>query len=105
MGRWVRVGETKDVPVGEGRGYLVEGQDVGVFNVNGSFFAMDNICPHRGAPLADGRVEGGSIVCPWHGWAFDVKNACLAMDPNTKQKKYPVEVRGEVLFVDLESAA
>lgn len=105
MARWVKVAETKDVPVGECRGILVEGRDVGLFNVGGDIFAMDNICPHRGAPLADGRLEGSEIVCPWHGWTFDVKSGSLAMDPNTQQKKYPVDIRGGDVFIEMEVVA
>jgi len=45
-----------------------------VCNVNGSFYALDGICPHRGAPLAHGALHDNIIVCPWHAWEFDCRS-------------------------------
>jgi nitrite reductase (NADH) small subunit len=101
MARWVRVADAGDIPVGESRGVSVEGKEVGLFNVNGELFAIDNACPHRGAPLSDGRLEGAQIVCPWHGWAFDVKSGGLAMDPNRCQKIFAVEKKDGGVYVDV----
>ena len=44
-----------------------------LFNIDGEFFAINHICPHRGGPLADGRLEGSIVTCPWHGAAYAVK--------------------------------
>lgn len=44
-----------------------------VANVNGEISAMDNTCLHRGGPLGQGVIEGGKVICPWHGWAWDPK--------------------------------
>jgi nitrite reductase (NADH) small subunit len=44
-----------------------------VANVNGEISAMDNICLHRGGPIGQGVIEGGKVICPWHGWAWDPK--------------------------------
>jgi nitrite reductase (NADH) small subunit len=98
---WVRAASVNDVPVGQGRGVSVEGKDVGLFNVDGDIFAIDNVCPHRGAPLSDGRMEGSQIVCPWHGWAFDVRSGGLVMDPGRCQRTFPVEKRGTDVYVDV----
>ena len=40
--------------------------------INGKPLAINNVCPHRGGPLAEGTVEGGKVVCPWHQWEFDL---------------------------------
>lgn len=101
MARWVRVAAEGDIPVGQSRGVSVEGKDIGLFNVDGELFAMDNVCPHRGAPLSDGRMEGAQIVCPWHGWAFDVRRGGLMMDPGRCQKTYTVDRRGGDVYVDV----
>ena len=103
MARWVRAASVSDVPAGNSFGASVEGKDIGLFNVDGEVYAMDNLCPHRGAPLSDGRLDGATIVCPWHGWAFDVQKGALVMDPNRCQARYPVEKRGADLFVDVEA--
>ncbi|MCA1817040.1 MAG: Rieske 2Fe-2S domain-containing protein [Acidobacteria bacterium] len=78
-GELVTVGRVEDVP--EGRGATVElksGAQLALFHVAGSFYAVGNTCPHRGAPLADGSLCGTTVECDWHGWRFDLKTgACL----------------------------
>jgi nitrite reductase (NADH) small subunit len=79
---FVRVARTSDIPVGKGR--LVESSDipVAVFNAGqGRFYAVSAQCPHEDGPLADGWLEGDAVVCPWHGFDFDVATgACRASD-------------------------
>ena len=78
-GELVTVGRVEDVP--EGRGATVElksGAQLALFHVAGSFYAVENTCPHRGAPLADGNLCGTTVECDWHGWRFDLRTgACL----------------------------
>ena len=50
-----------------------EGRDLVVVGHGGKIPVLDGVCPHRGAPLAEGWVADGCLVCPWHGWSFDVK--------------------------------
>ena len=75
----VTVGRVEDVP--SGRGATVElnnGTELALYNVGGEFFAMENFCPHKGAPLADGQLCGHTVECDWHGWRFDVRTGqCL----------------------------
>ncbi len=75
----VTVGRVEDVP--DGRGATVElknGRELALYNVGGQFYAIENFCPHKGAPLADGNLCGHAIECDWHGWKFDVRTgACL----------------------------
>lgn len=79
QGEKITVGRTTDVPAG--RGATIElpgGGQLALYNVNGEFFAIENFCPHRGAPLADGRVCGHAVECDWHGWRFDLRTGqCL----------------------------
>lgn len=78
-GELVTVGRVEDLP--EGRGATVDlksGAQLALFNVAGSFYAVSNFCPHRGAPLAEGNLCDHSIECDWHGWRFDLRTgACL----------------------------
>jgi nitrite reductase/ring-hydroxylating ferredoxin subunit len=75
----VAVGRVEDLP--EGRGATVTlrgGAELALYNVEGSFYAVENFCPHRGAPLAEGNLCGATIECDWHGWRFDLRTgACL----------------------------
>jgi nitrite reductase (NADH) small subunit/3-phenylpropionate/trans-cinnamate dioxygenase ferredoxin subunit len=79
QGQKITVGSAEDVP--EGRGATVElldGTELALYNVGGEFFAIENFCPHKGAPLADGRLCGQMVECDWHGWRFDVRTGqCL----------------------------
>ncbi|MGG4044278.1 Rieske (2Fe-2S) protein [Paenibacillus favisporus] len=111
MGRYV-IGAAVELPPGKNKIVTVEGRSVGVFNVNGSYYALKNACPHQGAPLCMGRVTGmtlpsepgqylygrdGEILrCPWHGWEFDITNGKSIFDPHKcLVKTYKVEVEEE----------
>jgi nitrite reductase/ring-hydroxylating ferredoxin subunit len=78
-GELVTVGRASDVP--EGRAATVElkgGAELALFHVGGEFYAVDNSCPHRGSPLAEGNLCGAAVECDWHGWRFDLRTgACL----------------------------
>jgi nitrite reductase/ring-hydroxylating ferredoxin subunit len=59
---------------------LSEGLELALFNVKGDFFAVDNFCPHKGAPLSMGILCEHIIECDWHGWQFDVRTGeCLTV--------------------------
>ncbi|MFL6229731.1 MAG: Rieske (2Fe-2S) protein [Pyrinomonadaceae bacterium] len=78
-GELVTVGRAEDVPAG--RGATVElqgGGELALYNVGGVFYAVENFCPHRGAPLAEGTLCDHAVECDWHGWRFDLRTgACL----------------------------
>ena len=101
-----RVGE---LPPGERKIVEVEGRSIGVFNVHGDYYALRNACPHQGAPLCLGSVsgtpapsapgeykwerQGEILVCPWHGWEFDLKTGRSVFDPHrTRVRSYEVSV-------------
>ncbi|NOX56490.1 MAG: Rieske 2Fe-2S domain-containing protein [Planctomycetes bacterium] len=73
MGQFHTVAKVGDIPEGEGRAFPVGGRLVAVFCVDGEYWAIDDVCPHQGASLAGGTVEGGSVVCPWHAWKFCIR--------------------------------
>jgi 3-phenylpropionate/trans-cinnamate dioxygenase ferredoxin component len=81
----------------------LEGRAIAVFNVDGQFYAIDDVCTHDGGPLAEGELEGNEIRCPRHGARFDVttgKALCFpAIEPVASHR---VEVRGEGVYVALD---
>ena len=97
----VRVAAVADVPAGEGRVLDANGRSLAVFNVDGAFHAIDNACPHRGGPLGDGDMEGALVVCPWHGWRWDVTTGANANNPAVKVACFPVSVEAGEVFVEL----
>jgi len=72
MDGFVRVGRLQDFPERRGRAVRVAGRAVAVFRVGGRLFALADACPHMGASLADGRVDGACVECHWHHWRFDL---------------------------------
>ena len=78
------------------------GLHLAVFNVEGKYYAVKNECPHAGGPLCEGELADGVVTCPWHGSKFDVRTGAIVNGPAAAPAKtYPVEVRGEDIFVQL----
>jgi nitrite reductase (NADH) small subunit len=84
---------------GEAKEFELGDKVICVANVNGTITAMDNVCLHMGGPLGQGFIEGDKIVCPWHGWEYDLKTGAMADDPKSKVAVYPVKTEnGDVLI-------
>jgi nitrite reductase/ring-hydroxylating ferredoxin subunit len=112
------VGKVKELPPGERKLVLVGGKSgIGVFNVKGRFYALKNLCPHKGGPLCLGRLrphvispdvyqldhEGDSEVlkCPWHQWEFDLRTGKALYDSHLRAKTCPVTVEGDEIVLHL----
>jgi nitrite reductase (NADH) small subunit len=65
---WIRIAHCRDIPLREGRAVRVGAREIAIFNLGDRFLAVENRCPHKGGPLADGIVSGKSVVCPLHAW-------------------------------------
>lgn len=82
---------------GEGRTVFLRGREYALFNLDGEFHAIDNECPHRGAPLGAGNLENGKVHCPLHGWTFDAKTGACVTRLGCDVKSYPTKIEdGEV---------
>jgi NAD(P)H-dependent nitrite reductase small subunit len=76
---------------------------VGLFRTPDGLFAINNVCPHKGAPLHDGFIHDGAVTCPWHQWDFRLNDGeCLTV-PKVRIKSYAVEERDGAIWVDLDS--
>ena len=96
-----KVAEVTEVGEGQAKVLEVNGRSLAVFNVSGRFYAIDNLCPHRGGPLGEGDLEGTVVVCPWHGWRWDVTTGANTNNPAVRVGCYPVSVEQGSLFVTL----
>jgi nitrite reductase/ring-hydroxylating ferredoxin subunit len=105
MAEFVKVGKTSDIPVGYGRTVDVKGTPIAVFNVDGAFHAINDTCMHRGGPLGEGELDGKIVVCPWHGWRFDVTTGRNEFNPSLAVEKYQVKIEGEDLWVEARTTA
>lgn len=101
MGSWVRVGAVADCPPGECRELVAENRIVALFNVAGTFHALDGVCPHQGGPLGKGRLSGCVVTCPWHGWQFDVTTGQHQASKSVVHTSFPVKLAGDDIFVEL----
>ena len=100
-----------EIPVG---GKLIIESDnlsIGIFNINGKFYAIKNLCPHAGAELCEGHIqtthrpgevgefhpalEGRVLRCPWHGWEFEIVSGKGLYDLNSRVATYKTEVDEE----------
>lgn len=108
------VGAVDDLPPGSSTIVYPEKvkSGIGVFNINGEFFALKNTCPHMGGPLCKGHVRGTSeaelpadgmpqmhwvrdgevVSCPWHHWEFEIKTGKTIFKSNQKVRSYPVKI-------------
>jgi len=65
----------------------VNGASVAVFNIDGKYYAVDDYCPHAGGPLSEGRLDGMTVVCPWHGSCFDLSTGAVLCGPAKESLK------------------
>ena len=97
----VTVAKVGDIPEGESIVVTIRNKDVAVFHTNGTFHAIDDLCPHMGASLAGGFVEGGCVTCPWHYWRFRLSDGAWGDNPKVKTGSYPVHVVGDEVQLEL----
>lgn len=95
-----RVGE---IPEGEGRAFSVESRLIAVFRRGDEYFAINDICPHMGASLAEGYLDGDAAICPWHAWRFCIRDGHWMDNPKSKlrNESYPVRVSGDEIQVQV----
>jgi len=101
MPAFVTVARASDIAPGSSRLVIVNGRMVGLFNVAGVFHAIDNVCLHRGGPLAEGGLGGHVVTCPWHGWQYDVTTGHLVQDPSVGVSKHETRIIGDDVQVRL----
>ncbi len=104
MAKFVKVATRAEL-AGSQSGKLVQaaGQNLALFNVGGNYYAIENACPHRGGPLAEGPVAGDVVTCPWHGSSFSVKTGAVLSPPADRGvKSFPVRVSGDDVEVEVD---
>jgi nitrite reductase/ring-hydroxylating ferredoxin subunit len=98
---FTKLASQSDLPgLNEAKELSCGGKLICVANVDGRIHTMENTCLHRGGPLGAGIIEGGKVICPWHGWAWDPKTG-EAQAPGAKVAVYPVRVDNEDVLIEL----
>ena len=93
--------ESELPPADEAREFPCGAKTVCIANVNGFYSAMENVCLHRGGPLGQGMIEGGKVVCPWHGWAWDPETGAAEQDSRMKVAVYPLKIENGDVMVEI----
>ncbi len=99
--RWTQVAKVEDCPPGGTLEVVAEGTVIGLFNVDGTMYALDGVCPHQGGPLGQGQLEGCILTCPWHGWQFNVQTGQHQINPNAKHRRFETKIEQDAVYVAL----
>src|SRR5687768_5832571 len=98
---FVPVGRVDEFVSGQGKMVTVGGRHVALFRLGAEFFALDNMCLHRGGPLCDGLVAQGVVTCPWHGWSYQIRTGVMVQDPRVGVSNHDVRIDDDVVSVRL----
>ena len=104
MSERFRVLATADLPEGQAKVVEVNGRSIAVYNAGGTIHAIDSFCAHRGGPLAEGKFDGESVVCPWHGFRFTLRDGACSTNPGLRVRCYPARIEGDGIVVEVAPA-
>jgi nitrite reductase/ring-hydroxylating ferredoxin subunit len=86
---------------GEVTEVIIGGTAIAIANVDGTFYALSNACPHAGGPLGEGELKGSLLRCPYHGWTYDVADGRCQTNPDVQATTFEVHVEREAICVRL----
>ncbi|MGD1081624.1 MAG: nitrite reductase small subunit NirD [Candidatus Sulfotelmatobacter sp.] len=100
---WVRIAFSHDIPLGEGRAVNVANRSIAIFNLGDRFLAVDNRCPHKSGPLADGIVSGVAVICPLHAWKISLETGKVLNSASTSScvETFRTRVEHGVIFLEV----
>jgi 3-phenylpropionate/trans-cinnamate dioxygenase ferredoxin subunit len=103
MAEWVKVAAVGELAPGDKKQIDLDGLAVALFNVEGQYYAIEDVCTHDGAPLAHGRFRGDQITCPRHGARFNVRTGeALSMPAFEPVETYQVKVEGNDILIEVD---
>jgi len=99
---WQAVGPTEEVSEESPLAARVAGKDIGIYLCQGSYYALEDVCPHAEARLSQGFVEGEEIECPLHGARFHIPTGKCTREPADRDVRvYPVRIEGGIVYIEL----
>ncbi len=98
---WTRIASIHDCPPGTSSEHVAGDRIIALYNVDGTFHALDGVCPHQGGPLGKGALTGCILTCPWHGWQFDVSTGQHRLNAKYFHPRFEVRVEGDEVLVYL----
>ena len=101
--KWFKAAQLNAIPVQEGRRVCFGSHEIALFYLgDDKFKAIDNRCPHKQGPLADGIIAGDSVFCPLHNWRISLETGCALTQGPGQVKVYPTKVLKGNVYVALE---
>lgn len=97
--RYHKVATIHDVRPGSGISVKVDRDEIAIFSASGEFYAVNDLCPHRGAPLSEGFLDAGKVFCPWHCFDFNLKTGECTTVPSMRVQTYEVKIEGDDIYV------
>ena len=95
MAIFMNMASVREVVPGTRKVIGIDGRQIVLFNIEGRFYAIDDACPHQGAALSEGELEGASVICPWHGACFDLATGVATRFPLAERvSTYEVRLDG-----------
>lgn len=102
MAERIPVAKVSEITPGQIKAVQLKGETVAVCNLNGTYYAIADTCPHAGGPLSEGELDGRTVTCPWHGAQFDVcSGEVLAPPAGTGVKHFAVHVEGDQISLEI----
>jgi nitrite reductase/ring-hydroxylating ferredoxin subunit len=98
------VAQVGEIPEGERKIVQVNGLSIGVFHHKGNWYAVRNSCLHRGGPVATGPLNEDTLVCPWHGYQYNITNGQLLYDPSASLDMYAVSIKNHEVYMRVPAA-
>lgn len=102
MDDFVEAARLDEVPLGTGKAIAIAGKEVALFNVDGQIYAIDDVCPHAGSSLGNGKLAGRVVTCRSHGMKIDVATGCFPASEGFAVTSYPVMVLAGKIMVALD---
>jgi nitrite reductase (NADH) small subunit len=101
MDEYVAIARRDEIPEGRAKVVEIGGRAIAVFNLGGEYRAIAHACLHAGGPLGEGDVYGARVVCPLHGWEYDLTTGACVDDPAMKLACYRVKIEGDKVLIAL----
>jgi nitrite reductase/ring-hydroxylating ferredoxin subunit len=97
---YMNVASVQEILPGARKVISIDRKQIVLFNIEGRFYAIDDACPHQGAALSEGELEGASVVCPWHGALFDLATGTATRFPLAERvSAYEVRLDGSAIAI------
>src|SRR5688572_10717566 len=100
---WVYVADKNLIPKNEGRKVIWGDRQIAIFNLGTEYLAVDNRCPHKQGPLADGITSGAAVYCPLHNLKIDLRSGCAVAGGDGNVKTYPVRLEDEKIYLGFQT--